>query len=136
LELSFDHSHSGLYILLALLAALSISFFVYYRNSENSILSPLQKGILAFLRFASLFLVFMFLLSPIIRKTKRIKQLPILAVAFDNSLSVQPQTESFEQKTSMTVSLMITRLNSGRLAKRLNPMAQSPEMKNNRITDS
>ena len=97
MELSFDHSHSGLYILLALLAALSISFFVYYRNSENSILSPLQKGILAFLRFASLFLVFMFLLSPIIRKTKKIKQLPILAVAFDNSLSVQPQTESFEQ---------------------------------------
>jgi hypothetical protein len=36
-------------------------------------------------------------LSPLIRKVKKIKQLPILAVALDNSLSVKPQTETFKQ---------------------------------------
>lgn len=97
MEISFDHSFSGLWVLLALIASLGISFFLYYRNKENSSLSPLQKGVLAFLRYASLFLIFLFLLSPLIRKVKKIKQLPILAVAIDNSLSVKPQTETFEQ---------------------------------------
>jgi len=97
LEISFDHSFSGLWVLLALIASLGISFFLYYRNKENSSLSPLQKGFLAFLRYASLFLIFLFLLSPLIRKVKKIKQLPILAVAIDNSLSVKSQTETFEQ---------------------------------------
>jgi len=97
LEISFDHSFSELWVLLALIASLGISFFLYYRNKENSSLSPFQKGVLAFLRFASLFLIFLFLLSPLIRKVKKIKQLPILAVAIDNSLSVKPQTETFEQ---------------------------------------
>ena len=97
MEISFDHSFSGLWVLLALIASLGISFFLYYRNKENSSLSPLQKGVLAFLRFASLFLIFLFLLSPLIRKVKKIKQLPILAVAIDNSLSVKSQTETFEQ---------------------------------------
>ena len=97
MEISFDHSFSELWVLLALIASLGISFFLYYRNKENSSLSPLQKGVLAFLRYASLFLIFLFLLSPLIRKVKKIKQLPILAVAIDNSLSVKPQTETFEQ---------------------------------------
>ena len=97
MEISFDHSFSELWVLLALIASLGISFFLYYRNKENSSLSPFQKGVLAFLRFASLFLIFLFLLSPLIRKVKKIKQLPILAVAIDNSLSVKPQTETFEQ---------------------------------------
>ena len=97
MEISFEHSLAGWWILLALLAASGISFLLYYKNQQNSSLSPLQKGMLAFLRFASLFLVFLFLLSPLLRKVKKIKQLPILAVAFDNSLSVKSQTESFDQ---------------------------------------
>ena len=80
-----------------MLTSLGISFLLYYRNKDNSSLSPVQKGVLAFVRFVSLFLIFLFLLSPLIRKIKKIKQLPILAVAIDNSLSVKPQTETFEQ---------------------------------------
>ena len=95
MEISFDYSYSGWWVLLALFASSGISILLYYRNSESSSLSPVQKGVLAFLRFASLFLVFLFLLSPFIRKVKKIKQLPILAVALDNSLSVKPQTETF-----------------------------------------
>ena len=97
MEISFDHSFSGWWVLLALLLSLGISFLLYYRNSENSSLSTVQKGFLAFLRFASLFLIFLFLLSPLIRKVKKIKQLPILAVALDNSMSVKPQTAAFEE---------------------------------------
>ena len=97
MEISFDHSFSGLWVLLALLASSGISLLLYYRNKENASLSLLQKGVLAFLRFASLFLIFLFLLSPLLRNVKKIKQLPILAVAWDNSLSVKPSTEKMGQ---------------------------------------
>ncbi len=97
MEISFDHSFSGWWVLLAFLASSGISFLLYYRNSENSSLSAIQKAILAFLRFASLLLVFLFLLSPLIKKVKKIKQLPILAVALDNSLSVKAQNGAFEE---------------------------------------
>lgn len=97
MEISFDHSFSGWWVLLALLLSLGISFLLYYRNSENSSLSTVQKGFLAFLRFTSLFLIFLFLLSPLIRKVKKIKQLPILAVALDNSMSVKLQIGAFEE---------------------------------------
>lgn len=97
MEISFEHSLSGWLILLVLLGSLAISFLLYYRNQQNSSLSPLQKGILAGLRFASLFLIFLFLLSPFIKNVKKIKLLPILAIAFDNSLSVKSQTVDFEQ---------------------------------------
>jgi len=60
-------------------------------------LTTTQKVFLAFLRFFSLFLIFLFLLSPLIERTKKIKQLPILAVAFDNSQSVQSYAASYSQ---------------------------------------
>lgn len=99
MEISFDHSYSGLWVLLALLVSTGITFLVYYRNQENSSLSSFQKGFLAILRFISLFLIFIFLLSPIIRRVKKFKQLPILAVALDNSQSVKSLGSTFEQLT-------------------------------------
>lgn len=99
MEISFGHSFSGLWILLALLTSSAISFLLYYKNPENSSLSASQKGFLAFLRFFSLFLIFLFLLSPLFRNVKKIAQLPILAVAIDNSLSVKAPTGSFDQLT-------------------------------------
>jgi hypothetical protein len=99
LEISFDHSFAGLFILLATALAFGISYLLYYRNSENISLTRLQVGFLAFLRFLSLSLIFIFLLSPIIESTKKIKQLPILAVAIDNSQSVSAFTPSIAQFT-------------------------------------
>lgn len=49
------------------------------------------------MRFLSLFLIFIFLLSPLIERIKKIEQLPILAVAFDNSQSVKAYGSSFDQ---------------------------------------
>jgi hypothetical protein len=97
LEISFDHSFAGLFILLSVLFAAGISYLLYFRNPENTSLTRFQKLFLVSLRFISLFLVFLFLLSPLIERTKKIKQLPVLAVAFDNSQSVQAYSSSFQQ---------------------------------------
>jgi hypothetical protein len=96
LEISFDHNLAGLFVALSILIAAGISYLLYYRNPENLSLTKLQKGLLAFLRFVSLFLVFLFLLSPLIESNHKINQLPIVAVAIDNSQSVKPFTSSVE----------------------------------------
>lgn len=97
MEISFDHSFAGLFVLLSIALAAVTSYLLYFRNPENLSLTKVQKGFLVFLRFLSLFLIFLFLLSPLIESTKKIKQLPILAVAFDNSQSVLPYASSFGQ---------------------------------------
>lgn len=97
LEISFDHRFAGLFVLLAVLLAAGISYLLYFRNSQNSSLSSYQKIFLVVMRFLSLFLVFLFLLSPLMERQKKISQLPILAVAFDNSQSVQAYGPSFGQ---------------------------------------
>lgn len=97
MEFSFDYSLAWPFVALSILAAAGISYLLYFRNHENSSLSKVQKGILLLLRFFSLLLIFLFLLSPFIERHKKIKQLPVLAVAFDNSKSVQAYTESIDQ---------------------------------------
>lgn len=97
MEISFEHTYPALWVFLALLVSAGFSFLLYYRNKENASLTGGQKGILATLRFLSIFLILLFLLTPLIKREKKIKQLPILAVAVDNSLSVKPFAESFQQ---------------------------------------
>lgn len=97
MEISFDHRFAGLLILLSIIVAAAISYLLYFRNPENTNLSKLQNSILASLRFFSFTLIFLFLLSPLIERTRKIKQLPILAIAFDNSKSVQEIVPSFNQ---------------------------------------
>ena len=97
MEISFDHHFAGLLTLLSIIVAAAISYLLYFRNPENTNLSKLQNGILASLRFFSFTLIFLFLLSPLIERTRKIRQLPILAIAFDNSKSVQDNVPSFNQ---------------------------------------
>ena len=97
MEITFEHTFSGLLIILAILASAGLSYVMYYRNKENSNLSAAQKGILAVFRFIILFIISLFLLSPIIRTSRKIKQLPVLAVAIDNSISVKENIESFNK---------------------------------------
>ncbi len=97
MNISFDYNLAGLFVALSIILAAGFSYLLYYRNPENISLSRLQKGLLAFLRFISLVLIFVFLLSPLMESTKKIKQLPILAVAFDNSQSVKPFSSSYQQ---------------------------------------
>jgi hypothetical protein len=97
LEINFEHSYPGLFVVLSIIIAAAISYFLYYRNTDSVSLTTPQKLFLAIQRCLSLFLIFLFLLSPQVERTKGIKQLPILAVAFDNSRSVQPYSDSFNQ---------------------------------------
>ena len=97
MEISFDHNFAGLYILLSLASAAGISYWLYFRNPENKLLTGLQVGFLAFLRFVTLSLIFIFLLSPLMESKRKIKQLPILAVAIDNSQSVSSFLPSIGQ---------------------------------------
>ena len=97
MEISFDHSYAGLFVLLSIFLAAGISYLLYFRNPDNLSLTTAQKGFLVFLRFLALFLIFLFLFSPLFERTQKIKQLPILAVAFDNSQSVQSFASSFAQ---------------------------------------
>lgn len=97
MEINFEHSYPGLLVVLFIFLATGISYFLYFRNSDNLSLTTAQKVFLAVLRCFSLFLIFLFLLSPLVESTRKIKQLPIIAVAFDNSQSVHPYSASFNQ---------------------------------------
>ncbi|MFY9152582.1 MAG: hypothetical protein WAO52_11230 [Prolixibacteraceae bacterium] len=97
MNIRFDHNYSGILIILAVLFAAGISYFLYFRNKENLSLSNVQKGFLAVLRFLSLSIILFFLFSPLIEHVKNLRQLPILAIAFDNSLSVQADSTAFYQ---------------------------------------
>jgi len=97
LNINFESSYAGLYIILSILIAAGISYFLYFRNSNSQNLSFIQKVILALARFLSIFVVFILLLSPLFERTKNIRQMPIIAVAFDNSQSVKPYSDSFSE---------------------------------------
>lgn len=97
MEINFEPNYSGLFVVLSIILAAGISYFLYFRNIESVSLTTIQKVFLALLRGLSLFLIFLFLLSPLIERTKKIKQLPILAVAFDNSQSVQSYGTSYNE---------------------------------------
>lgn len=94
MELNFESGYSGLFIMLSVVLAAGISFILYFRNADSANLSFTQRVLLACLRFFSLLLVFLLLLAPLIEHTKKIKQLPVLAIAIDNSQSVQNYSSS------------------------------------------
>lgn len=95
--INFESGYSGLFIVLSVVLAAAISFLLYFRNADSTNLSFTQRVLLACLRFSSLLLVFILLLAPLIEHTKKVKQLPVLAVAIDNSQSVQTYSSSVNQ---------------------------------------
>lgn len=97
MEISFEQSFAGLFIFISIILAGAFSYLVYFRNQGNSVLNQYQKIFLFLCRFITLFLVFLFLLSPLLVRKKTIKQLPVLAVAFDNSQSVQANNPFFKR---------------------------------------
>jgi len=99
LEIFFEPDFSGFFVALSIIMAAGISYFLYFRNADSVSLTTYQKIFLAILRCLSLFLIFLFILSPLLERSKKIKQLPILAVAFDNSQSVLPYEASYNELT-------------------------------------
>lgn len=75
-----------IYILLALLFSIAISWFLYFYRNKN------QQKINYFLfclRFVSVFLLLLLLINPLIERREITNKKPVLSVLVDNSLSIQ-----------------------------------------------
>lgn len=96
MEISFESGYSGILVILALALAVGVSYIIYFRSTDSKSLTLFQKILLAVLRSLVLFLAFILLLTPILERSKRIKQLPVLAVAFDNSQSANSYQSSYK----------------------------------------
>ena len=99
MEINFESGYSALFIALSVVLAVGIGYVLYFRSADSKSFTYAQKILLTSLRSLTLFLIFLLLLAPLIERTKRIKQLPILAVAFDNSQSIKPYLPSYNQLT-------------------------------------
>lgn len=80
-----------IFIILAFLASLSIAAFQYFYNTKER--SQLTYW-LSFLRFLTLFSIFILLINPSIKKTTIETKKPQLLVAVDNSSSIKQQSQN------------------------------------------
>jgi len=85
-QLVFEYS--GWYVLICLLVAFTAAFFLYFRTNEMPESYKSWKFGLASLRFVSVFIITLLLLSPLWRRNMTKLQKPILVVAQDASTSV------------------------------------------------
>ena len=75
------------FLLLAVAAGLAYSAILYFRNNANK-LNLFWTVLLAVLRFISVFLLAVLLLSPYVKTRKKYTEKPIVVMGFDNSKSV------------------------------------------------
>jgi len=87
-----------IYILLAAIAALLVSLFLYKYKSKSALK---HNALFAFLRFLSVFLLLLLLINPKIESTTYYTEKPNLVVVTDNSNSIaQLQEESLTEEVS------------------------------------
>jgi hypothetical protein len=92
--ISFGIKYWFFFLLAVIVAAFGISFFLYFRNKENSELGKNQVRILMTLRFLSFFIIAFLLLSPFIKTLKKITRNPLIITAWDNSNSIVSNPDS------------------------------------------
>lgn len=100
LEFLFSEKYWGLVVLGSLVLASGMSFLMYFRNRDASELSSLQRKVLFFLRFASVFMVAVLLAVPLLKTVRKIVQNPVIIVAVDNSLSIKGIQDQEQNKQS------------------------------------
>ncbi len=101
--ISFGSKYWFLYLLAILVAAAAATVVVYFRNRENEELTKKQLYILTGLRFLSVFLVAVLLLSPFIKTLKKITREPLVILAWDNSASLTASPDSTETSAKLTL---------------------------------
>ncbi|NOY95810.1 MAG: VWA domain-containing protein [Chlorobi bacterium] len=111
MKILFDTEHYLLYVIVCLIIAAGITGIVYYRNKETVELGKWQTGLLLFLRFSSVFLLSVLLLSPLVKTIKRFVYAPKVIIAFDNSSSILAVNDSTGQKAK--ANQILTELNAG-----------------------
>ncbi len=94
--IAFGVKYWFVFLLAAVVAALGVALFLYFRNKKNRELSRSKIFMLGILRFFSFFLVAFLLLSPLIRNLKKIIQNPVIITAWDNSESMLSTPDSIE----------------------------------------
>jgi len=87
------------YILLAAIAALLVSLFLYKYKSKSALK---KNALFAFLRFSSVFLILILLINPKITNTSYYNEKPNLVVVTDNSNSIKQLKE--EQNVKQVLS--------------------------------
>ena len=86
-------SYSYWYLFLAAVAALIYAALLYFRNSSNK-LSLVWTIVLAVLRFISVFILALLLLSPYVKTKKKYTEKPVVLMGLDNSASMALSKDS------------------------------------------
>ncbi|MBA2611775.1 MAG: VWA domain-containing protein [Bacteroidetes bacterium] len=93
------------FFLLSLLFGLVASLLLYYKNKKNTDVPKNVTKFLFVLRFLSVTLISLFLLSIFLKQLKNETQNPIILVALDNSSSMVMQKDSLEIKKEFLLKL-------------------------------
>ncbi|MDR2010755.1 MAG: hypothetical protein LBQ22_09765 [Bacteroidales bacterium] len=80
--------HSPFLIILAVIVAAGLSFFLYYKDKTFSELQKWKRVLMSALRFLFIFIILVLLLKPVFKSSSTIIQKPIIVLAQDNSRSV------------------------------------------------
>lgn len=89
------------FFLLSLCLGLAAAFLLYYKNKKNADVPKSVTRLLFVLRFLSVSLISLFLLSIFLKQLKNETQNPIILVAIDNSSSMAMQKDSLEIKKEL-----------------------------------
>lgn len=102
LEVLFGAKNSFLYLLGCIVLAAGITLIIYFRSRDVKVLSKWQARGLFGLRFFSVLILAVLLLSPLIKFIKRYVNNPVIITAFDNSSSLLAAGDSVQIKKELT----------------------------------
>lgn len=88
MQFSLNFQLSAWFVLLCVAIAFFFAFLLYFRDKKLSHISKKIRQLLFYLRFISVFLITLLLLSPLFKKNTQIIEKPIIALLVDNSQSV------------------------------------------------
>jgi len=93
------------FFLLSLCLGLAVALLLYYKNKKNTEVPKTITRLLFILRFFSVSLISLFLLSIFLKQIKNETQNPVILIAIDNSSSMVMQKDSLEIKKDLIAKL-------------------------------
>jgi len=110
LEIYFEYPYY--LIIVAVIVAAAISFFLYYKDKTFKDLQAWKKWTMTSLRFVFVLIILLLLLSPVIKTKGLIVQKPVIVVAQDNSSSLLLNKDStfYQNQYKTNLDKLITSL--------------------------
>jgi hypothetical protein len=96
--MSLEFSYSNWFLLLVLICATALAYWLYASIQKKHDVKPLVKYTLMGLRFTALLGLLLLLLNPLIKIESITKQKPIIALGIDNSASIASLKDSIAYK--------------------------------------